>query len=160
MEDMWKSGLTISGFKCAIGMPGIRIVGMICDSEGRGPEEGKVAKILDWPVPLNTTEARGFIGLAVYYRIFIPQFSIIAAPIFWLFRKGIGFEWALDCQEAMDELKSLLTRAPVLIALDFSPSALPIILNVDASMNIEWGAVLSQMQENGKPRLARYESRI
>src|ERR1700689_691640 len=60
----------------------------------------------------------------------------------------------------MDELKSLLMRTSVLIALDFLPSALPIIFNVDASMTIGWGAVLSQMQENEKHRSARYESGI
>ena len=93
MRDCWMAGLTISGTKSAIGMKGIEIVGFLCDEEGRKPDPRKVAKILDWPTPRNTREARGFVGVVVYYRIFIFQFSIVAAPIFSLFRKGKKFEW-------------------------------------------------------------------
>ena len=160
MRDVWVSGLTIAGNKCALGMTGIVVVGMVCDSQGRRPEWGKVQRIVDWPIPRTTKEARAFIGVAVYYRIFISSFSIIAAPIFALFRKGARFAWNPDCQQAMDRLKHLLSTAPILIKLDYSPSALPIILNVDASTQVGWGAVLSQMQEDGKPRPARYESGV
>ena len=69
-----------------------------------------------------------FIGIVVYYRIFITSFAIIAAPIFELFRKDVKFSWTPERQNAMDELKRRLTEAPILITLDFSPSALMIIL--------------------------------
>ena len=130
------AGLTISGTKSAIGMKGIEIVGFLCDEEGRKPDPRRVAKILDWPTPKNTKDARGFVGIVVYYRIFIFQFSIIAAPIFALFRKEKRFVWTDDCQLAMDTLRKAITEAPVLITLDFSPSALQIFLNVDASTSI------------------------
>jgi RNase H-like domain found in reverse transcriptase len=146
MHDTWNAGLTISGEKCAIGMPGIAIVGMICDYDGRHPEQRKVAKILDWPIPSSTKEARTFIGVVVSYRSFIVCFAIIAELIVCLFRKNVRFMWFQECQNAMDELKRRLTTAPILISLDFSPSALIIILNVDASTTIGWGAVLSQLQ--------------
>src|SRR5437667_7630028 len=51
MHDAWVGGLTISGLKSAIGMPGVKIVGMVCNYDGRSPEERKVLKILDWPSP-------------------------------------------------------------------------------------------------------------
>ena len=141
--------MTISGAKTAIGMPGIMIVGMVCDSDGRHPERKKVQKILDWPTLQSTKEARGFVGIVVYYRIFIAGFATIAAPIFVLFRKGVRFNWSAECQAAMNELKQLLTEAPILISLDFSAGALAIILNVDPSTKIGWGAVLSQLQLDG-----------
>ena len=128
--------MTISGEKTAIAMPGIIIVGMVCDYNGRHSEQKKVSKIINWLVPESTKDARAFIGLVVYYRIFIAGFAIIAAPIFILFRKNVRFVWTLDCQLTMDELKRRITTAPVLISLDFSSSALAIILNVDASTKI------------------------
>ena len=160
MRDCWMAGLTISGTKSAIGMKGIEIVGFLCDEEGRRPDPRKVAKILDWPTPRDRREARGFVGIVVYYRIFIFQFSIIAAPIFSLFRKGKKFEWTEDCQLAMDTLKKAITEAPVLVSPDFSPSGLQIFLNVDASTSIGWGAILSQLQNDGTIHPARYESGI
>jgi transposase InsO family protein len=160
MHATWCSGMTISGAKSCIGMPGITIVGMVCDAEGRHPEKKKVEKIVNWPVPRNVRDARSFIGIAVYYRIFIANFSVIAAPIFKLFKKGSRFRWDDDCQNAMTQLKSAMTAAPVLVKLDFSPNALPIVLNVDASTTIGWGAVLSQIQADGKVKPSRFESGI
>ncbi len=160
LHDAWIAGLTISGFKSAIGMPGIVIVGMVCDFNGRHPEAKKVLKILNWPVPRMLKEARGFVGIVVYYRIFIPRFAVIAAPIYMLFRKGNMFTWGPAQQKAMDKLKRRITEAPVLISLDFSPSALSIILHTDASTSIGWGAILSQEQTDGTIRPARFESGI
>ena len=60
----------------------------------------------------------------------------------------------------MDELKWSIIETPVLISLDFSAGALLIIFNVDTSATIGWGAILSQMQVDGKPRPAQFESGI
>jgi RNase H-like domain found in reverse transcriptase/Integrase zinc binding domain len=160
MRDCWMAGLTISGEKSAIGMSGIEIVGFLCDEEGRRTDPKKVMSILTWPAPRNVKEARGFVGIAVYYRMFISGFSIIAAPIFDLFRKGKIFEWTDDCQSAMDALKAAVTTAPVLITPDFSSSALPLYVNVDASTTIGWGVVMSQLQDDGSVRPARFDGGI
>jgi hypothetical protein len=130
---------------------------MVCDSKGRHPEVKKVQKIVDWPMPRNIKEARRFVGIAVYYRIFIVEFSVIAAPIFKLFKKNAWFRWTEDCQHAKDQLKSAITSAPVLVKLDFSPSTLPIVLNFDA---VGWGAVLSQVQTDGQVKPSWFESGI
>jgi hypothetical protein len=157
LGDIWRSGMTISGKKTAFAMPGIAIVGMICDYDGRHPDQRKVQKILDWPTPRSTKDARGFIGICVYYRMFIFEFSIIAAPIIRLFKKSVRFVWGEEQQAAMDNLKRMLTEAPVLITLDFSPGAGKIILNVDAAMTIGWGAALHQEQPDGTRRPARFD---
>ena len=47
LDDIWRSGLTISGTKSSFGMAAINIVGMVCDEKGRHPEMKKVQKILD-----------------------------------------------------------------------------------------------------------------
>src|SRR5436305_3564569 len=120
----------------------------------------KVQKIVDWPAPRTLKQARGFLGLVAYYRIFIQDFSTIAAPIYQLFRKNAIFEWGAEQQSAMDRLKTVITTAPVLVSVDFSPSALPIILHTDASTTIGWGAILSQLQSDGNLHPARYESGI
>ena len=105
MHDVWALGMTISGSKSAIGVPGITIVGLVCDYDGCHPEQKKVLKIINWPVPECTKDAHAFIRIVVYYHIFIAGFSIIAASIFSLFRKNVRFNWTAECQLAMDELK-------------------------------------------------------
>ncbi len=160
MYDTWNAGLTISGEKSAIGMRGVEIVGFLCDEDGRRPEPRKVQRILDWPTPRSVRDARAFIGLAVYYRIFVFGFSVIAAPIFSLFRQGKRFEWSPECESAMVQLKTAISNAPVLVSLDLSPSGGPIVLYVDASTTIGWGAVLSQVYDDEKEHPARFESGI
>ena len=159
MKDIWESGLTISGKKLVLGMPGIVIVGLVCDAEGRHPEPTKVQRIIDWPAPRTLREARGFIGICVYYRIFVEGFSTIAAPILTLFRKSVQFCWTKECQQAMNKLKEALTTPPTLITLEFSPSAGIIVVTVDAS-KIGWGGILQQEREDGRLRPSRYESGI
>jgi hypothetical protein len=43
-------------------------------------------KIIKWLACRNVTEARAFIGLCVYYRAWIKDFSVVAEPIFRPFR--------------------------------------------------------------------------
>ena len=91
MHDTWSVGLMISGTKCAIDVSGIIIVGIICDYDGRHSEQRKIAKIIAWRVPQSTKDARAFIDIVGYYRIFIISFAIIETPIFELFRKDVKF---------------------------------------------------------------------
>ena len=70
-------------------MDGINIVGFVCGAEGRSPDNAKVIKILEWKPCSDIGEARAFIGVCVYYRIWIKNFSIIAEPIYYLFKKGV-----------------------------------------------------------------------
>ena len=60
----------------------------------------------------------------------------------------------------MDLLKRCLTSTPVLVPLDYSPSASIIVVSVDASTTIGWGAILQQDHGDGLLRPARYESGI
>jgi hypothetical protein len=57
-------------------------------------------------------------GLVGYYRRFIKGFSKIGNPITSLQRKGNKFIWSLECEASFQQLKHLLTDAPVLRIVD------------------------------------------
>ena len=90
----------ISGFKSAFVCEGLKIVAFVCDSEERHPVAEKVRKIVEWPACQNVTEARAFIGICVYYRVWIKDYSVVAEPIFRLFRHshvcngGVQTRWS------------------------------------------------------------------
>ena len=63
-------------------------------------------------------DARYFMGLAGYYKRFIEGFSKVAHAITSLQKKGIKFEWTVRCEESFQQLKNLLTSAPVLNIAD------------------------------------------
>ncbi len=97
------------------------------------------------PRPSTKTQVRAFLGLAGYYRCFIPNFSSLSAPLKDLTRKGQPERmiWSPETEEAFHQIKRALTEEPVLRAPDFG---CPFLLQTDAS-EAGLGAVLSQVQE-------------
>jgi len=63
-------------------------------------------------------EVRSFLGLAGYYRRFIPDFSKIAKPMTKLLQKDVKFVWSQECEAAFTALRHLPTTAPVLVQPD------------------------------------------
>jgi hypothetical protein len=82
----------------------------------------KVRDVLDWKPPTFVTQVSNFLGLAGYYRRFIPNFSKISMPITELLKKGNKFVCSNDRDEAFKTLKKLLTRSPVLAQPDIAMS--------------------------------------
>ena len=148
LKRLERAGCTISGTKSQFCMDGIKLVGFICGAEGRTPETAKIIKIIEWPACQTIGEARAFVGICVYYRIWIEGFAIIAAPIYILMRKNVPFVWGEAQHLAMEELKLALTRAPALVRIVYGEGAGEIILVADASGG-GWGAVLMQLDEKG-----------
>ena len=109
------------------------------------PVDAKVKAISEFPEPTCKRQLMRFLGMAGYYRKFCSNFSVIAAPLTNLLRKGTKFVWNDQCQEAFDKLKAILKSSPVLLAPDFDKSFK---LAVDAS-DIGAGAVLIQEDNNG-----------
>jgi hypothetical protein len=90
----------------------------VVSPEGIAVDPGKVKQVLEWKPPMTVSEVRSFLGLAGYYRRFIPNFSKIAKPITELLKKGNKYVWSEACDEAFKHLKKLLTTSPVLAQPD------------------------------------------
>ena len=100
--------------KCDFYKDRIHYLGHIISDEGIFVDPENIEAIMNWPTPRHVTDARYFMGLAGYYMRFIKGFSKVAHPITSLKRKGIRFEWIARCEESFQQLKHLLTNAPVL----------------------------------------------
>jgi hypothetical protein len=94
----------------------------VVSPEGIAVDSGKVKEVLEWKPPTTVSEVRSFLGLAGYYRRFIPNFSKIAKPITKLLKKGNKYVWSEACDEAFKHLKKLLTTSPVLAQPDTTKS--------------------------------------
>ena len=120
------------------------MVAFMCGSKGRIPEEAKIRKIVNWKPYASVTEVKGFLGLCIYYQIWIRDFAVQADPLCQLTcgKKDNSrvFEWGPKQQESMDNLKQALITAPALKPIDYEASG-KIVLVVDSSL-IGWGAIL------------------
>ena len=149
-----KAGLKLKPSKCFFAQKEVHYLGHVVSAAGVSPDPAKVEVVSSYPVPTNVKELRQFLGLANYYRRFVPDFSKIAEPLHKLLRKGNTYSWYSACQEAFTALKHRLTTPPILAYPDFK---LPFLLYTDAS-DFALGAVLSQVQD-GKERVICYWSR-
>jgi hypothetical protein len=107
--------------------------------EGVAVDPNKINSVQQWPVPTSTKGVRGFLGLAGYYRKFVRDFGLIAAPLTQLLTKD-GFRWTTESQEAFLKLKTALITPPVLRLPDFEQ---PFVVECDAS-GTGLGVILSQ----------------
>jgi hypothetical protein len=161
LADIERAGCTVAGGKSQFLVERMKVVGYVTDIFGRHPDEDKVAKIVAWPVPVDVTGVRAFIGVCVYFRIWIACFALVAKPLFALMKKEAEWEWTTECQTAMDRLKTLLSTAPVLARLDNEEGSGVVYVLVDAS-GIGWGGVICQAtrEDPKKRKPIRYESGV
>jgi hypothetical protein len=104
--------------KCAFWLEEIQFLGHVLSAKGIAVDPSKVQDILEWKQPPTVHQVRSFLGLAEYYRRFILDFSKIVKPIMGLLKNDIKFDWSSKCNEAFEQLKVLLTTAPVLAQPD------------------------------------------
>ena len=111
--------------------------------------------MVNWSTPTNVTEVRQFLGMASYYRRFVKNFSAIAKPLTELTKKDVTFHWSQKCEQAFQELKSILIGPEIMGHPD--PDKGRFILDTDAC-DVGIGAVLSQEQD-GREVVIAYASR-
>ncbi|GFX87985.1 retrovirus-related Pol polyprotein from transposon 17.6 [Trichonephila clavipes] len=133
--------LHIKPSKCQFAQAYVKYLGHLVGQGLRTPGELKVQVIKDFPIPTNKTQVRAFLGLSGYYRRYIPEFSVIAAPLTDLLKgrnRKSTVDWNSSCQNAFEELKTRLSKNLVLYSPDFTK---PFIIQCDAS-NLGIGVVL------------------
>jgi hypothetical protein len=93
-------------------------------------DKRKTAAIKNYPVPTNTKQLKPFLGLAVFYRKFVPRFSPIARPLHKLTGKKVPYVWRKEQAEAFQTLKDILCSEPLLQYPDYKKG---FIVTCDAS---------------------------
>jgi hypothetical protein len=104
--------------KCVFWLKEIQFLGHVLSAKGIAVDTSKVKDILEWKPPTTVHQVRSFLGMAGYYRRFIPDFSKLVKPITSLLKNDTKFNWSSKCNEAFEQLKVLLTTAPVLAQPD------------------------------------------
>ena len=107
------------------------------------PREEKVRSLVEFPHPTNRKSVQHFLGLAGYFRRFIPHYSESMCPLTELLRKNSKFRWTDDCETAFVDIKSRLASTPILRPPNYD---LPFCMAVDAS-DVAIGACLFQTIE-------------
>ncbi|KAA3473766.1 DNA/RNA polymerases superfamily protein [Gossypium australe] len=106
--------------RCEFWLREVRFLGHMVSADGIRVDPSKIFAVIEWKLPKNVSE------------------------------KDVKFEWSEKCQQSFDQLKALLTEAPVLVQPE---SGKEFVIYSDASLN-SLGCVL--MQEG---KIVAYASR-
>ena len=152
---MREHNLRVKLSKCKIAARQVAFLGHVISQSGIQPDPAKIAAVRDIPRPQSIKDIRSFLGLAGYYRKFIPDFATVAAPLVRLTEKTSTFCWSDECENSFSQLKLSLCSAPVLCYPRFDRE---FILQTDAS-DFGVGAVLSQLDDNEREQVVAYASK-
>lgn len=140
-----EAGLTIKPKKCEVGMSTVTFLGHKIGCGKIEPMLSTLEKIIGAKRPTTKKQVRSFLGLAGYYREYIPQYAELAQPLVDLTRKLERHQvnWTSRHEDAFRNLKKALATGPILRTPDLSKS---FVLRTDASSTCV-GAVLMQEHE-------------
>ncbi|XXG68190.1 hypothetical protein AAC387_Pa06g1334 [Persea americana] len=151
-----KHKLQMNPLKCFFGVSSGKFLGFIVRKAGIELDPIKVKAILEMPSPRTLRELKGLQGRLAYIRRFISNLSGKCRPFSRLMKKGVDFVWDAECEAAFQDIKSYLTKPPVLAV----PTAgKPFILYTRA-LDYSLGALLVQENDGGKEAALYYLSRM
>lgn len=151
-----KAGLTISVQKSRFCRRQVKYLGYLLTEEGLAIDSSKLEPILNYPRPKSIRDVRRLMGLMGFYQKFVNNYSHITTPITDLLQKSKKFKWTEAAEQALEELKSVLTSSPVLANPRYD---LPFVIETDASQ-LAVGAALLQDHPEGKRIIAYFSKKL
>lgn len=118
LNRIQNSGMTLRKDKCEFGSHEVKFLGHVISACGIKPDPDKVKAIREMNPPTNKKEARRFIGMVNYLNKFSSKLAELCVPIFSIMGKKSEWLWSDVQQKAFDDIKSVLSEAPVLCAFD------------------------------------------
>ena len=111
-------GLLLKAKKCRFGMASIEYVGRVVSKDGFSMSTPIIENVLNFPRPKTMTALRSLLGLANYFRGFVPNHSDIVRPLQNMIgHKARNLEaptWTPAGVEAFHAIKLAISRCPLM----------------------------------------------
>ncbi|CAN0088195.1 unnamed protein product, partial [Heterosigma akashiwo] len=128
--------------KCVFGVEELRTLGFIVRKGSITVDPIKLQILKNAPIPTTPKELKSFLGLANYFRAYLPYLAHAAAPLYNLtHRSDDDFHWTDVEDRAYEKVKKLLERELMLHAFDETKD---IHVYVDASKVAIAGVILQE----------------
>ena len=154
-DKLKEAGLKLQPSKCHFAAKKVTYLGHNFSKEGVSVDISKTECVASFPIRMNRTDVRSFLGLATYYKRLVKGFSHIAAPLYKLLGESTKFEFTEECKTAFENLKQALVTAPILRYPDFDKE---FFLYCD-SFVYSIGYILGQKDDEGREVVIHYGGR-
>lgn len=105
-----RANLTINLNKCNFFQSSLIYLGSVIDKRGIRTDPEKVAVMVNYPRPKNSTEVKRFVGLCAWSKRFVPNFSDLINSINSLLKgrkKKQPIQWTPQAENAFLTIKSV-----------------------------------------------------
>ena len=143
--------LKISPEKTHLFCKEIKFVGLKISREGISVDDERLKVVRDMPTPDSVKKVQQVLGFFNWSRKFIPEFAMIASPLYDLLQKGRTFQWSEKHDKAFSALKTALINSEALAIPELDDPHDSYELQTDAS-KLGYGAVLTQLIRGKRPR--------
>ena len=150
LERLQKHGLVLNGEKCVLGVAEVEYLGHVVSASGIKPLPSNVDSLQEYPRPGTVHNLQSFLGMANFYRRFVPSAAQVLKPLTDALRGGkrAKLDWTDEMERSFQEVKRRIVEAVELAHPD--PEA-TLVLAVDAS-DTHVGGVLQQEDQSGHLR--------
>ena len=145
LDDVRKANFTLNALKCSFFQRRIKYLGHIISEHSVEIDPERVKAIINLPPPTDVRSLRRLIGMVQFCSKFVDHLNVVLAPLYELLKNKTRFVWSSQCQKAFEQLKSIMSTAPIL----YSPTTSDkFILETDAS-TIGLGGCLKAVNDRG-----------
>jgi hypothetical protein len=104
-----EKNICLKASKCNFGLPKVEYIGRDKSKAGVSMSEEKINAVLDFLTPINNTNLRSFLGLANYFRDFVPNHSTVVNPLHKMIDysafKGPKISWTPQGEKALNDIQ-------------------------------------------------------
>lgn len=137
--------------KSWLGFSEVKFFGYLCKENSYGLTEERKEAINSIPFPSSMKQMQSFLGSALFFKAFVPNYSEAAAPLNDMVRKDFNWDsktWKRDYMKDFDNMKKILNNSFEIYYPDYNLSW---ILRSDAS-EVGVGAALFQIVEENNEK--------
>ena len=146
-ERIAKFKIKLKPNKCKFGLSQVEYCGRVISKDGLSMSAKKIASVMNFPEPVFAKQLKSFLGLANYFREFVPNHSTVVHPLQALipeYRRSNRLIWNAEARLAFTAVKTLIDDCPTMY---FLVPECEIFLHTDAS-DYGVGGYLFQLVDN------------
>ena len=149
LKTLKSNNLSANPVKCTWCYDDVLFLGFRIGVNGLGMDPKRTQKA----PPTNRKGLQRLLGLFVYWRRFIKQFSVHTYHMRELLKQDRDFHWNSDCDAELSYLKSCLTSSPILATINPNKN---FVIMCDAAGSSGCGYQILQTGEDGKLHAVSY----
>ncbi|GAB0202585.1 hypothetical protein GRJ2_002724100 [Grus japonensis] len=138
VQILLKAGFAIKPSKVKGPAQEIQFLGIRWQDGCRQIPMDVINKMAAMSPPTNKKETQAFLGVVGFWRMHIPNYSLIVSPLYHITRKKNDFKWGPEQQHAFEHIKQEIARAVALGPVWTGPAVQNVLYTAAGEHGLTW----------------------